>query len=201
MYIYILEFWRFSSFQSFSHVWLFETPWTAARQASLSITNSRRLFKLMAIESVMPSNHLILCCPLLLPPSIFPIVRVFSNEPVQVSEVVNGSDRLRAKPWQRGTPLKLLGRMSPLSSPAFRDCLSSLVPGLLPAISITVTFAFVITSPSDSDPSAFLLGEPSWLYWVTQIIQDTLPPQVFWHNHFCKILLVLQGNTFTGLGD
>ena len=56
------------------------TPWTAARQASLSITNSRRLLKLMSIESVMPSNHLILCGPLLLPPSIFPSIRVFSNE-------------------------------------------------------------------------------------------------------------------------
>ena len=56
------------------------TPWTAAGQASLSITNSRSLFKLMSIESVMPSNHLILCHPLLLPPSIFPNIRVFSNE-------------------------------------------------------------------------------------------------------------------------
>ena len=66
--------------QSLSHVWLFATPQTAARQASLSITNSRSLLKLMSIESVMPSNHLILCCPLLLLPSIFPIIRVFSNE-------------------------------------------------------------------------------------------------------------------------
>ena len=56
------------------------TPWTAARQASLSITNSWSLLKLMSIESVMPSKHLILCCPLLLPPSIFPSIRVFSNE-------------------------------------------------------------------------------------------------------------------------
>ena len=56
------------------------TPWTAARQASLSITNSRSLFKLMSIESVMPSNHLILCRPLLLPPSLFHSIRVFSNE-------------------------------------------------------------------------------------------------------------------------
>ena len=59
-----------------------ETPWTAAHQASLSITNSRSLLKLMSIESVMPSNHLILCCPLLLLPSIFPSIRVFSNKPV-----------------------------------------------------------------------------------------------------------------------
>ena len=56
------------------------TPWTAARQASLSITNSPSLLKLMSIESVMPSDHLILCCPLLLLPSIFPSIRVFSNE-------------------------------------------------------------------------------------------------------------------------
>ena len=63
-----------------SHVWLFATPWTAARQTSLSFTISRSLFKLMSTESVMPSNHLILCCPLLLPPSIFPSIRVFSNE-------------------------------------------------------------------------------------------------------------------------
>ena len=66
--------------QSLSLVQLFATPWTAAHQASLPITNSRSLLKLMSIESVMPSNHLILCCPLLLPPSIFPSIRVFSNE-------------------------------------------------------------------------------------------------------------------------
>ena len=65
-----------------SHVQLFVTPWTAACQASLSITNSRSLLKLMSIESVMPSNHLILCHPLLLLPSMFPSIRVFSNESV-----------------------------------------------------------------------------------------------------------------------
>ena len=71
-----------SSVQSLSRVQLFATPWTTACQASLSITNSRSLLKLMFIESVMPSNHLILCCPLLLLPSIFPSIRVFSNESV-----------------------------------------------------------------------------------------------------------------------
>ena len=71
-----------SSVQSLSHVWLFATPWTAAHQAPLSITDSRSLLKLMSIESVMPSNHLILCRPLHLPPSVFPRIRVFSNESV-----------------------------------------------------------------------------------------------------------------------
>ena len=66
--------------QSFSHVRLFEIPWTAVRQASLSITNSRGSPKPMSIESVMPSNRLIFCCPLLLLPSIFASIRVFSNE-------------------------------------------------------------------------------------------------------------------------
>ena len=70
----------FSSVQLLSHVWLFLTPWTAVCQVSLSITNSGSSPKLMSIESVMPTNHLILCCPLLLLPSIFPSIRVFSNE-------------------------------------------------------------------------------------------------------------------------
>ena len=65
---------------SLSYVLIFATPWTAAQQASLSITNSRSLFKPMSIKLVMPSNHLILCHPLLLPPSIFPSIRVFTNE-------------------------------------------------------------------------------------------------------------------------
>ena len=71
---------QFSSVQSLSRVQLFETPWTAARQASLSFINSRSLLKLLSIESVMPSNHLILCRPLCLLPSIFPSITVFSNE-------------------------------------------------------------------------------------------------------------------------
>ena len=69
-----------SSVQSLSRVWLFATPWTTVCQASLSITNSRNLPKLMSSEPVMPSNHLILCCPLLLLPSIFSNIRVFSSE-------------------------------------------------------------------------------------------------------------------------
>ena len=71
-----------SSVQSLRHAQLFVTPWTAAHQASLSFTNSQSLIKLMSIKPVMPSNHLILCCLLLLLPSIFPRIRVFSNESV-----------------------------------------------------------------------------------------------------------------------
>ena len=78
--VYLLP--QFSSVQSLSRVQLFATPWTAALQASLSITSSWSLLKLMSIESVIPSNHLILGRPLLLPPSIFPSIRVFSKESV-----------------------------------------------------------------------------------------------------------------------
>ena len=73
---------QFNSVQPLSRVRLFVTPWTAARQAFLSITNFWSLLKLMSIESVMPSNHLILCHPLLLLPSVFPSIKVFSNESV-----------------------------------------------------------------------------------------------------------------------
>ena len=79
---WVKTWFSFISVQLLSHVRLFVTPWTTACQASLSITNSRSLLKLMSIESVMPSNHLLLCRPLLLPPSIFPSIRVFSNESV-----------------------------------------------------------------------------------------------------------------------
>ena len=75
-----LFFYSFVVVQSLSHVQLFAIPWTAACQASLSFTISQNLLKLMSIESEMPSNHFILCCPLLLLPSIFPSIRVFSNE-------------------------------------------------------------------------------------------------------------------------
>ena len=79
----------FSSVQLLSHIWLLVTPWTAAGQASLSNTNSRSLLKFMSIAKVMPSNHLILCCPLLFPPSIFLSIRVFSNEAHQMAKVLD----------------------------------------------------------------------------------------------------------------
>ena len=82
MTFYYINLYHSVQLGSVAHVQLFATPWTAACQASLSITNSWSLLKLMPIELVMPSNHLILCRPLLLPPSIFPSIRVFSNESV-----------------------------------------------------------------------------------------------------------------------
>ena len=80
--IHLIIFINLQSVQSFSHVHLFVTPWIAACQASLSITNSQSLLKLMSIKWVMPSNHLILCRSLCLLPSIFPSIRVFSNESI-----------------------------------------------------------------------------------------------------------------------
>ena len=89
-----------------SRVQLFVTPRTAARQASLSITNSRRLPKGMSIELVMPSNHLILCCPLFFLPSIFPSIRVFSNESLhQVAKILEFQFQNQSFPWTPRTDL------------------------------------------------------------------------------------------------
>ena len=82
IYMIVNSHGQLTSAQLLSRVQLFVTPWNAAHQASLFITKSRSLLKLMSIESVMPPNHLILCCPLLLPTSIFLSIRVFSNESV-----------------------------------------------------------------------------------------------------------------------
>ena len=92
-----------SSVQSLNCVQLFANPWTAAQQASLSITNSQSLLKLMSIESVMPSNHLILCPPVLLLPSIFFRIRVFSNESVLPS----GGQRIGASALASALPMNI----------------------------------------------------------------------------------------------
>ena len=99
---------QFSSVQSLSRVWLFVTPWTTACQASLSITNSWSLTKPMSIESVMPTNHLILCRPLLLLPLIFPSIRVFSNESApsnQVAKVLEFQLQHQSFQWTPRTDL------------------------------------------------------------------------------------------------
>ena len=105
-----------SSVQSFSRVWLFVTPWITACQASLSITNSWSSLKHMSIESVIPSNHLILCSPLLLPPSTFPSIRVFSNESILASSDqgtgVSASASVLPMNIQNWFPLGLTGLIS-----------------------------------------------------------------------------------------
>ena len=94
---------QFSSVQSLSRVQLFATPWTAARQTFLFITNSRSLPKLTSMESVMPSNHFILCCPLLLPPSIFPSIRVFPMSQLFAS----GSQRIGVSARAAAVPMNI----------------------------------------------------------------------------------------------
>ena len=106
---------RITSVQSLSCVQLFATPWTAARQASLFITNSWNLLKLMSIELVMPSNHLLLCHPLLLPPSIFPSFRVFSSRsvlhirwPKYWSFSISHSNEYSGLEWPSPTSLQII---------------------------------------------------------------------------------------------
>ena len=147
-----------SSVQLLSRVRLFATPWTAARQASLSITNSQSLFKLMSIESVMPSNHLILCCSHLLPPSIFPSIRVFSNESVL---------RIRwAKYWSFSYSIRPSNEYSGLIS--FRmDCLDLLaVQGTLKSLL------------QHHSSKALILGRSAFfIVQLSQSIHD------YWKNH------------------
>ena len=148
---------QFSSVQSLSHVWLCVTPWTAARQASLSITNSQRLLKLMSIESMMPSNHIMLCHPLLLPPSIIPSIRVFSNESVL---------RIRwPKYWSFSFNISPSSEYSGLIS--FRiDCLDLFaLQGTLKSLSNTTVqkhqfFGAQLSSQSNSHIHTWLLEKP-----------------------------------------
>ena len=133
----------YSSVQLLSPFLLFATPWTAACQAFLSITNSRSLLKLMSIESVIPSNHLILCHPLLLPPSIFPSVRIFSSESIlsirwpkywsfsfniSPSNQYSGTDFL--KDWLVGSPCIPRGSQESSSTSQFKS-INSLVLSFL----------------------------------------------------------------------
>ena len=105
---------QFSTVQSLSRVQLFVTPWTAAYQASLSITNSQSLLKLMSIESVMPSNHPILCCPLLLMPSTFPSMRISCNVAKEGGQSIGASASASVLPMniQDSSPLGWTGWIS-----------------------------------------------------------------------------------------
>ena len=100
-----LFFPRFSSVQLLSHVWLFATPWIAAHQASLSITNSLSAPKLMSVELVMPSNHLIFCCSLLLLPSVFPSIREWVSSSHQVAKVLEFQLQHQSFQWTPRTDL------------------------------------------------------------------------------------------------
>ena len=108
------------SVQSLSRVWLFVSPWTAACQASLSITKSQSPLKPMSIESMMPSNHFLLSCPLLLLPSIFPSIKVFSNESalhIKVAKVLEFQLQHQSFQWKPRTGLLLDGLVGPPCSP------------------------------------------------------------------------------------
>ena len=107
---------QFSSVHLLSHVHLFATPWTAACQASMSITNSQSLLRLMSIESVMPSNHLILCRPLLLLPSVFPSIRVFSNQ-----SFTSGGQSIGVSAWTSVLPMNTQD-WSPLGWTGWSPC-------------------------------------------------------------------------------
>ena len=117
-----------SSVQSLSHVRVFSTPWTTACQASLSITISQSLLELMSIESVIPSNHLILCHPLLLLPSIFPSIRVFSNEYVLPIRPKYWGFRFSISPSNEYSGL-ISFRMDLFDLFAVQGTLKSLLPG------------------------------------------------------------------------
>ena len=141
----------FSSIQLLSRVQLFVTPWTAARQVCLSITNSQSLLKLMSIESVMPSNHLILYCPLLLLPSIFHSIRVFLNESAlrircQVAKVLEFQLSISASNEYSGL---ISFRMDWLHLLAVQGTLKSLLQHHSPKASILWHSAFFIVQLSD----------------------------------------------------
>ena len=168
--------------QSLSRIQLFVTPWTAALQASLSITNSQSLLKLMSIESVMPSNHLILCCPLLLLPSIFPSIRVFSNESaLHIRWPEYQSFSFSISPSKEHPELTSF-RMDWLDLPAIQGTLKSLLQHHSSKASILLCSAFLIVQLShpytttgkttaltrwtfvDKDVSLFFMAEK--LFWL-----------------------------------
>ena len=140
------------SVQSLSRVRPFATPWTAARQASPSITNSRSLLKLMSMESVMPSNHLTLCHPLLLLPSIFPSIRVFSNESVlYIRWPKYWSFGLIISPSSEHSGLTSF-KMDWLDLPAVQETLKSLLqPQFKSTNSSVLSFLYTLTLTSIHD--------------------------------------------------
>ena len=152
---------QLSSVQLLSHVRLFVTPWTAAHQASLSITNLQSLLKLMSIKSVMPSNHLILCRPLLLLPSIFPSIRVFSNESVLCIRWpkywVSASASVFSMNIQDSFPLGSIGFISLLSKGLTRVFFNMTVQSIN---SLALSFLYGPTLTSNSHIRTWPLKKP-----------------------------------------
>ena len=147
MYILLLHSWL-QSVQSLSLVQLYVTPWNAARQASLSNNNSQSLLKLMSIESLMPSNHLILCCTLFLPPSIIPSLRIFSNESVlHIRWLKYWSFRLNISP-SKEQPGLISFRMGWLDLLAAQGTLKSLLQHHSSKASILQCSAFIMVQLS-----------------------------------------------------
>ena len=144
---------QFSSVQSLSRVWLFATPWIAALQASLSITNSRSSLRLMSIELVMPSSHLILCRPLLLLPPIPPSIRVFSNESTLAwggqstgvsalaSFLPKKSQGWSPSEWMVGSPCSPRDSQEPSPTPQFKS-INSLALSLLHSLTLTSIYDY-----------------------------------------------------------
>ena len=153
---------NFSSVQSFSRVWLFATPWTAIHQTFLSFTISQSLFKHMSFESVMPSNHLILCCTLPLLPSVFPSIRVFSNE--------SGLHTRWPKYWASASALVLPMKIQDLFPLELTGLISLLSKELSRVFSSTTIWMhqFFSAQPSlvsNSHICTWLLEKPQlWLY-------------------------------------
>ena len=141
-------YFQFSSVQSLSHVQLFETPRTAAHQASLSITNSWSLLKLMFIESVMPSNHLVLYHPLLLLPSIFPNIRVFFNDLYLIVHIIN---KAKNKP-QPATVSENRQRVTASWQPCFWTSLSALTK-----LKVTLSLGYLLGHVPSLHPSGLPL--------------------------------------------
>ena len=184
---------EFSSVQSLSLIRLFVTLWTAAHQPSLSITNSRSLLKLMSIESVMPSNHLILCHPLLLPPSIFPSIRVFSNESVfHMRWPKYWSFSFSISPSNEYTGL-ISFRMDWLDLLAVQGTLKSLLQHHSSKASIlqcSIFFIFQLSHPYRTTGKTIALTRWTFVSKVMSLLFNTLSTLVIAFLPRCKHLLI-----------
>ena len=192
MCVYV-DIYHFSSVQSLSHVWLFATPWTTARQASLSITNSQSPPKPMSIESVMPSNHLILCRPLLLLPPIPPSIEVFSNElTLRMRWPRYWSFSFSISP-SKGDPGLISFRMEWLDLLAVQETLKSLLQHHSSKASILRCSAFFIVQlshPSMTTGNTIALTRQTFVGKVISLLFNMLSGLVIIFHQRSKSLLI-----------